>query len=119
VIKNWRGEELKRYIRNNAAERLESAAIFLKSRVKEELSIPSGKGNRSNAGEPPHKETGRLRASISHEVDKSEIKARVGTNVTYGKFLELGTRFMAARPFLTATLHKYAEQLRQIIKGKR
>ena len=34
---------------------------------------------RSRPGEPPHKQTGRLRGSVTYEV--TEIRGRVGTNV--------------------------------------
>jgi hypothetical protein len=46
----------------------------------------------SAEGEPPHVLTGRLRLSIKHEVERRgrRILGRVGTNVIYGRRLELG-----------------------------
>lgn len=35
-------------------------------------------------------DTGRLRNSISHAIDKSEHSAYIGTNVEYAKYVELG-----------------------------
>jgi hypothetical protein len=55
----------------------------------------------SKPGEPPKKVTGHLQRMIMHELDRSKGKARVGTNVVYGKFLELGTRIMRRRPWLS------------------
>lgn len=53
-------------------------------------------------------DTGRLRASITHEVEdhraELEVVGRVGTNVEYAIYQELGTRFMSARPFLRPAL---------------
>jgi phage gpG-like protein len=60
----------------------------------------------SAPGNPPAVDTGRLRASLTHEVETSgtRVTLRFGTNVKYGLYLELGTRKMAARPFIRPTL---------------
>jgi HK97 gp10 family phage protein len=47
-------------------------------------------------------DTNRLRDSIEYEVNKDTL--RVGTNVEYAPFVELGTSKMAARPFLRPAL---------------
>jgi HK97 gp10 family phage protein len=55
-------------------------------------------------------DTGRLRSSITYEVQTEQgvggqvIRARVGTNVRYAPYLELGTSRMVARPYLRPTL---------------
>lgn len=51
-------------------------------------------------------DTGRLRSSITWEIgqDGTTIVGRVGTNVHYAPYLELGTRRMRARPFLRPAL---------------
>ena len=51
-------------------------------------------------------DTGRLRSSIVNELgrDGRGLVARVGTNVEYAPYLELGTRRMSARPFLRPAL---------------
>lgn len=50
-------------------------------------------------------DTGRLRSSISHELAlDSGLVGRVGTNVEYAPFVELGTYKMAAQPFLRPAL---------------
>jgi len=56
----------------------------------------------SSPGEPPHVDEGRLRSSITHEIGgtRNVVEARVGTNVKYGRFLELGTRHILPRPWL-------------------
>lgn len=58
----------------------------------------------SRPGEYPRKQTGHLRRTITYEVDEATMTARIGTNLLYGKFLELGTIRMKARPFLRKTL---------------
>jgi HK97 gp10 family phage protein len=51
-------------------------------------------------------DTGRLRSSITHQltVDGQGLLALVGTNVEYAIFVELGTRFSPAQPFLRPAL---------------
>ncbi len=106
------GKEMKR--------RITRSAIVVSREAKKLISTPgtgkrakSGRGKRkgstrygllrSKPGAPPLKQTGRLRSSVAHEVVSDDM-ARVGTNVDYGKFLELGTRKMAARPWLVRSL---------------
>lgn len=109
----WYGEEAKRHVKGTAAVRLEKAAILVKNACKEELSAPSPPV--SDPGEPPHKDTGRLRASVSHEMGDDGQSARVGTNVRYGKWLELGTSKMAPRPWLSATLAKMQDAIKTLL----
>jgi hypothetical protein len=56
----------------------------------------------SKPGEPPRKQTGRLLGSVAWEI--VGLVARVGTNVRYGRWLELATARMAARPWLRRAL---------------
>lgn len=60
----------------------------------------------SAPGSPPNVDTGRLRSSITHDlsVDAQGIVARVGTDVEYGLYLEVGTSKMEARPYLRPAL---------------
>jgi HK97 gp10 family phage protein len=45
-------------------------------------------------------DTGTLRRSITHRVERAGERGIVGTNVKYGIFVHEGTRFMRGRPFL-------------------
>lgn len=69
----------------------------------------------SKPGEPPHKQRGRLLGSVAFEV--KGLIARVGTNVKYGRWLELGTKHMAARPWLRRALRECWAQLKAILEG--
>lgn len=64
----------------------------------------------SAPGEPFATDTGRLRASITHalEVDALGLVAKVGTDVIYGLYLELGSSRMSARPWLRPALSSAA-----------
>ncbi len=61
----------------------------------------------SAPGRPPAVRTGRLRGSITWRlgVDLLGPYADIGTAVIYGRYLELGTAYIAPRPFLTPALH--------------
>jgi len=68
----------------------------------------------SPPGHAPAAPTGRLRSSITHEVEGTT--GRVGTNVKYALFLELGTERMAPRPYLRPALHKNEKAILQLFK---
>lgn len=113
----WYGEEAKRRIRSETNKRIDRAGRILRDfiRVKLSRSQPvvihgktagrSRKGmSPSQPGEYPKKVTGHLRMNVQSEMDDRTATARVGTNVKYGKYLELGTRKMARRPWLSKAL---------------
>ena len=115
----WHGEEFKRQIADEMAKNMEAAAIHLKGEIKQSLAVGNiDSSSPSEAGDPPRRVTGRLSGSIAHEVDRVRLIARVGTNVLYGKFLELGTRKMAARPFIRPGLEKARHRIGRILAGK-
>lgn len=68
----------------------------------------------SAPGEAPAVDTGRLRASITHRVEKEsgEVVGYVGTNVEYAPWLEFGTTRMKARPFMMPAIERNREWIR-------
>ena len=118
----WDGDGARHYVRSQAVEWLYMVCIMTTSKAKELLSVPgtgkvrgqrAGPVVRSRPGEPPRKQTGRLRGSVTYEVDERALRARVGTNVMYGRYLELGTRRgLAPRPWLRPALAWVQRQLR-------
>lgn len=59
-------------------------------------------------------DTGNLRRSITHQVyPGNKPYVRIGTNLRYGIYQELGTRFHVAHPYLRPAL----EALKSIIRG--
>jgi HK97 gp10 family phage protein len=60
----------------------------------------------SAPGMPPATDTGRLLGSIHHTVgdDADGQYAHIGSDVEYALYLELGTRYMAPRPFMRPAL---------------
>lgn len=59
-------------------------------------------------------DTGNLRNSITHETDKATVV--VGTNVEYGKFVELGTYKMTPQPFLRPAFENHMAQYQNIFE---
>lgn len=105
----WYGDAFKRILNEEIKRRVSACVIAIANRAKKLLSVP-GTGQRwrttragrkkstvygfspSAPGEPPRKQTGRLRGSVASEVQDT-LKGpvgRAGTNVKYGRFLEGG-----------------------------
>ena len=58
-------------------------------------------------------DTGRLRNSITHEVEDENVY--IGSNVEYAPDVELGTRKQKAKPFLKPAATDHSETYKQII----
>jgi HK97 gp10 family phage protein len=58
--------------------------------------------------------TGHLRQSIYAEV--REWVVQIGAEATYAMFVEFGTRYMQARPYLYPAIQTYLPQLEEIIR---
>ena len=117
----WHGKAVQSRIKTGMKRNLTAAAIFVVRKVKESLSQAgptrtSPQTPASKPGQPPHRRTGTLARSITHEVSKDS--ARVGTNLKYGKFLETGTSKMAARPYLRPGVYKNQRAIKKILTRK-
>lgn len=122
----WNAEPFKAQLTAEMRRRVNASCIMVEDHAKQLISVPGTAGggqrnaqgrfikgsysaiqynvNPSKPGEPPHKQHGRLRASVTREVSNTKPVGRVGTNVKYGRWLELGTRKMKARPWLRVAL---------------
>ena len=65
-------------------------------------------------------DTGRLRNSITHQVDSSIFvnSVTIGTNVEYGKYVEMGTSKMEAQPFLKPTIENHLSEYQSILENE-
>ena len=121
----WRGPEAIKLIDMEVGKRVDAAGRFVWGEARKIVSRDQtvkiyGKGagrsrkglKPSLAGEPPKKVTGALRLSITKEFDRVAMAVQIGTRFDYGKFLELGTRKMAARPWLRPTLVNHQAEIR-------
>lgn len=59
-------------------------------------------------------DTGRLRNSMKYEVVMDEEAVYIGTEVEYGKYVELGTSKMRAQPFLKPAATEHTEEYRSL-----
>lgn len=135
-----RADSYIREVERTVGQRVHAAAIHLQGVIRQMISTPSrtvgqreitrgkNKGkmkqvlgrrgsNRSKPDEPPHKDFGTLRRSIAVDFDAANLRARVGSNLPVSRFLELGTRRLAARPFLRKALVEQQAKIEQIIRG--
>lgn len=70
--------------------------------------------------------TGRLRSSIIPAVNEPQLRGQVsaggeamdGTIVKYARFVEQGTRFMEAQPYLIPALEKNRDPIRRLFGAK-
>lgn len=61
-------------------------------------------------------DTGRLRNSITHQQESENVEV-VGTNVSYGPYVELGTSKMAAQPFLRPAAEGHTAEYKGILES--
>lgn len=114
---NWYGDKIIKEMEDEEIRRLTKAAMFLENEIKKKLGQKCPP--HSNPGDYPALESGELRRSITHEVDKKELRARVGTNKIYGKYLEEGTTRMDPRPFIKNTLADNRGAITDILSSKK
>ena len=70
--------------------------------------------------EHPQVQTGRLRASIIHQVTKegNEITAEIGSNVQYAPILEFGNSRQPPYPWLFPAVEQNRDKIVETLKGK-
>lgn len=143
----WNGAAAMKQIVELAGKRIDAAGRVLKNGVVRSLSRSQrtrGKGARrrgldpSKPGEYPKLVTHNLRRSVVWEFDKRLVTGRFGTNLKYGKYLQMGTRArsgsgmgrnsrssiwrqmgvggMQARPWLTLGVQDNARVMKRVIE---
>jgi hypothetical protein len=112
----WHGDEAMKEVRANTWEKIQRMVVFFHTELLAVLNKPNPPpyANSSKPGEPPRKRTGWLQRNVLYELDEKKLEGRIGItkNAIYGLFLELGTKTMAARPWLFATLARLMPQLK-------
>lgn len=110
----WYGPQVIQRVNNETVKRLYQAAMYWETYAKNKVSTPSPPPG--DPGQYPGKRKGHLRRNITHEVNKQAKLARVGTNVVYGKYLEIGTSKMKPRPWMSKTNQETLAQIKQIMQ---
>lgn len=62
-------------------------------------------------------DTGRLKNSITNQIDMQENAVYIGTNVEYAPYVELGTRRQDPHPYLRPAASEHGEEYRAILKS--
>lgn len=66
----------------------------------------------SAPGNPPNKDLGTLSQSIKWEPEDGGMTVVVGTNLEYGRFLEMGTSKMEPRPWLYPAFEAHRDEIK-------
>lgn len=137
-VRGWKGDAIARKVKAEEKKRLARAAGVVRDHAKELLNVSgttkSGKAERdkrgrflrqygispSAPGEPPHKQYGRLRLSVTweHVTSGGQQAVRVGPSgypAKYGRYLEKGTSRMKARPWLVRAFRESYSRVRAIL----
>ena len=110
----WNADKLIVQVTGIERRNVERAAIHMTNKLKE--AVNQGRSPPTSAeGSPPNRDSGLLLNSITYEITNEGLHARIGTPLIYGGYLEWGTRYMAARPWLRPTLEEQREALTRIL----
>jgi len=111
TIKSYRKEREKEII-DGLQKSMEKVGAIVERQAKINVS--------KSPPEHPQVQTGRLRASIIHQVksEGNEIVAEIGTNVTYSKHLEFGTSRMLPYHWLFPAVEMKRNEIIETLKGR-
>ena len=102
--KNVRLDDVKRVVRHNGAEMQEKA----------QRNTEQFKGYQNP--DPRKRPTGTLKRSIGLEITDSGMSAEVEPTAEYAPYVELGTRFMEAQPYLKPAFDDQKEKFKRDMK---
>jgi len=106
----WYGDRVKKDVEEKAFRVVQKATLSGVEHVKR-IMYETGPSP-SAPGKPPAVDFGRYATSIVSEFDRSQLLGRFGSNVLYGKFLELGSEKMAPRPHYRPTIYWLQRQFK-------
>jgi HK97 gp10 family phage protein len=110
VSLEWHGDELLKVLASEMEKRLAVVGEVVRGEAVRSLRRkkfpPSSLPNTT-----PAWRTGHLFRSVQYEVGKGQFTVRIGTNVRYGLYLEVGTSKMAPRPWLRPALEKSRKRI--------
>ena len=120
----WYGAQFKMVVDAAALAALKEACILVQDTAKLSIgTVPPP----SPPGHAPAAPTGTLKGRITHEIDKANMRGRVGTNLEYARRLELGfvgvdsigRRYnQAPRPYLRPALEINKVAIKKLFGAK-
>lgn len=126
VVIDWRGDEVLAEVDGMVSQRLNAAAVMVVAEAQASLARPKSgkpgpKRRRSAPGEAPANQLETLRNSISSDAP-DQLTRRVGTNLDYGLYLELGAynpktgAILYPRPWLEVALWACADKIKRMFR---
>lgn len=114
----WHGDAIKQKLRVAATARVEAATAHLQASARENIGVQGPP--RSTAGNFPHRDKGRLQASVQATQGETETQVfgDVGSSLPYAGYLEHGTDRMEPRPWLARTLQEQRDVIAQTLGVK-
>ena len=104
-VQNDNSRQIAQAIKQQLAQALEAVGLDAESNAKKIITK-----NRSV-------DTGRLRNSITHQLDVSSSRVYIGTNVPYAPYVELGTYKTKPKAYLVPAATKYKSRYIDIFKS--
>lgn len=104
LAKNIKMDDVKRVVSKNG-ERLQAAA-------QKNAEFKGHWGWKPGVGRTFIKPTGKLKGSIGLEITNGGLSAEVEPTAEYAPYVEFGTRYMAAQPYLKPAFEKQYEQFK-------
>lgn len=114
VKMKWSGEQIKREIARQVEKRLDLVGELIRGEIVRNISVSARANGPSKPGEFPHADTGKLRQSIFWE-RKDRNTVIIGSTLKYARHLEMGTSYMAPRPFMYRTIADNARRIESIL----
>ena len=99
-------QEIEGKLLGDIQKSLEQVGLVVERQAKINVSQSSGH---------PRVQTGRLRSSITHEVEQGQVS--IGTNVYYGKILEFGSVKMPPYAWLFPAVESNRQNIINLLKG--
>jgi HK97 gp10 family phage protein len=101
-------EDIRRHAITSIQAKESTGETYKRGNIKHVASAPNN---------PPNTDTGRLVQSIGVNFEQSKMEAIVGTNLKYGRFLEVGTKKISPRPWLFPAFEAHKEKIRRTVQG--
>lgn len=125
----WYGDHVKHEVTRKLQGNLQKAAWYLAHDIRASFPPSGQSGTRSGGGDPdnpsepgeiPHVQTGHLKRNVGvQKVGKGVYRVGTGVgnkeSVGYALWLEFGTAFMAARPWLRPALKRNRNKINSIV----
>lgn len=110
--KNANLDDVKKYVRQNGSE--------LQRKIQKKADFKGHYGYEKGKGKVFKKPTGTTKRSVMLRFKDDGLTAEAGPQTDYAEYLEFGTRFMEAQPFVKPALDEQAKQfekdLRKLVK---